>query len=355
MDLNGRSVALYGRFTAGLRERLQREIAERGGLVARDLTGRSDVLVVGALATPLIDYGALGKRLSIAIERKVPAFGERSFLAVLSGEIVEPAKLPLSAVLASISLSNADARVLAAFDLVFIDGDKCRFGDAAVLRSAAELLDQRHSLSDIVRVLLRARDRAPEGRHKLVVTPSGEAALQWDNGLTTLEGQGFLPFDVQYADVEFLFEQAEVADARGDHDGAAALYERCANADRNDSIAPFNLGNIRLAQARFGEAANAYRRALTRDSGFVEARYNLALALEALGKLDEASEELKNVVDSDPQHSDAVFNLAQIFMKTGEIAEAKVLYERYLTLDPPSDWAATARKAITYCAAQLSR
>jgi hypothetical protein len=36
------------------------------------------------------------------------------------------------------------------------------------------------------------------------------------------------------------------------------------------------------------------------------------------------------------------------------LTEAKVLYERYLTLGPPPDWAATARRAITYCAAKLS-
>jgi tetratricopeptide (TPR) repeat protein len=180
------------------------------------------------------------------------------------------------------------------------------------------------------------------------------AALQWDNGLTTLEGQGYLPFDVQYTDVESLFEQAEVAGARGDQEAAAGLYERCSDADRNDSIAPFNLGNIRLAQARFGEAANAYRRSLARDSHFVEARYNLALALEALGELGEAAVELTRVVEAEPRHSDAVFNLAQVLMKTGDFKNAKRLYERYLALDPPPDWAATARKAITYCGAQLS-
>ena len=38
-------------------------------------------------------------------------------------------------------------------------------------------------------------------------------------------------------------------------------------------------------------------------------------------------------------------------MKAGDLAAAKVLYERYLALDPPDDWAATARKAILYCAA----
>jgi len=59
MDLFRRSVALYGRFSQGRREQLQREIIARSGFVARDLTRRSDLLVVGALATTLIDRGIL--------------------------------------------------------------------------------------------------------------------------------------------------------------------------------------------------------------------------------------------------------------------------------------------------------
>ena len=57
---------------------------------------------------------------------------------------------------------------------------------------------------------------------------------------------------------------------------------------------------------------------------------------------------------ADPAYADAVFNLAQLRMKAGAMAAAKALYERYLALDPPDDWAATARKAIPYCAARLS-
>jgi tetratricopeptide (TPR) repeat protein len=354
MDLTRRSVALYGRFSAGQRERLLHEIARREGVVARDLTGRSDLLVIGALATALIDCGSLGERLRSAKRRRVPVLGERSFVSALAGDKSDEATLPLATALAPTALSIDDANVLAAFDLIGIEEENCRFADASVVRTAGELLSQRRSLADIVRILTRARNLAPLGRHKIVLAPSGEAALKWENGLTTLEGQGYLPLEIQHAGVDELFEQAELLEAGGSHDEAAKLYERCANADRSDPISLFNLGNIRLEQRRHDEAANAYRRALARDSGFVEARYNLALTLEALGKLEEASEELGRVLASEPAHSDAVFNLAQMLMKTGSIAKAKSLYERYLALDPPADWAATARKAITYCTARLS-
>ena len=101
------------------------------------------------------------------------------------------------------------------------------------------------------------------------------------------------------------------------------------------------------------QAVLAYQQALARDARFVEARYNLAQALEAAGKLDAAGTELDRVLDADPNHADALFNLAQLRMKAGEMRAAKALYERYLALDPPDAWAATARKAIIYCAASL--
>jgi tetratricopeptide (TPR) repeat protein len=354
MDVNRRSVALYGRFSTGFREYFQREIAKRGGAVARDLTRRSDVLVVGGLATALVDSGSLAKRLSTARARAVPVMGERRFANTLMGEPADEATLPLAAALAPGGLTSEDASILAAFDLIALDGDKCRFGDAGILRAAGELMQGGRSRGEIVRILVRARDLAPRGRHKIVLTQTGDAALQWDNGLTTLEGQGYLPLESVNASVEELFERGELAEAGGNRDEAARLFELCATADRDDPIAPFNLGNVRLAQGRHEEAARSYQRALARDPKLVEARYNLALALEASEKLKEASEELARVLRLEPTHQDAMFNRAQLLMKEGALAEAKALYERYLALDPPADWAATARKAITYCTSRLS-
>jgi tetratricopeptide (TPR) repeat protein len=243
---------------------------------------------------------------------------------------------------------------LAAFDLIALAGGNCRFGDAGVIRTAAELIDHGRTRADVVRILMRARDLAPLGRHKIVLTAAGEAALQWDDGLTSLEGQGFLALDEDHASVEELFEAAALAEADGEADEAARLYDLCGRADRADAIAPYNLGNIRLAEGANDEAILAYQRALARDAAFVEARYNLAQAQEAAGKADAAAAELVRVLEADPSHADAVFNLAQLRMKAGEMGEAKALYERYLALGPPDDWASTARRAILYCTARLA-
>jgi tetratricopeptide (TPR) repeat protein len=355
MDLRDRAIALYGRFSHGVRERLARDIAAAGGTVARDLTGHSDVFVVGALATLLIDGGALAARLAAAEDRGVPVLGERAFVAAMAGKAAPgSATLPLTTALADTGLTAADAQVLAAFDLIVLEGDNCRFGDAAVIRSGGELIGAGRSLAEAVRILARARDLSPRGRHKIVLTPSGEAALQWADGLTTLEGQGVLAFDEAQAGPEDLFEAAVLAEGDGDPAEAARLYDLCARADRKDPIAPYNLGNIRLAEGAFGEAALAYQQALARDPRFVEARYNLAQALEAAGKPDAAAGELERLLAAESRHPDAVFNLAQLRMKTGDMTGAKLLYERYLALDPPEDWAQKARRAIQYCSALLS-
>ncbi len=355
MDLRGRPIALYGRFSPGFRDYFQREIAKQGGAVARDLTRRSDILVIGGLATALIDSGSVAKRLDSARARSVPILGERRFAAALMGEPEEETTLPLATALAPTGLSDKDADILAAFDLILRNAQTCRFADAGVVRTAGELAAGGRSLGEIVRILARARDLAPRGRHRVVLTQAGEAALQWENGLTTLEGQGYLPLESTNPSVDELFERGELAEASSNRDEAARLYELCAMADRDDPIAPFNLGNVRLAQGRHEEATRSYQRALSRDPKFVEARYNLALALEASGKLKEASGELARVLRQEPTHLDALFNRAQILMKSGDVVEAKAHYERYLALDPPAEWAAIARKAITYCTAALAQ
>lgn len=353
MDLAHRAVALYGRFSPGGRDRLaQRVVAAEGG-VSRDLTRRSDALVVGSLATALIDSGALAGRLAAARERGLDVWGERGFAAALEGRPQDAATLALSTALTQSGLARPDADLLVAFDLAVIEREHCRFGDVGVFRTAAELMAQGRTRGEALRILLKARQVAPAGRHRIVLTGQGQAALKWDEGLTSLEGQSYLPLDEAHASLEDLFEQATLAEAGGYLDEAARLYDLCARADRGDAIASFNYGNIRLAQGAFEEAALAYQRALARDPDLLEARYNLAQAREAAGRHMEAVAELEQVVAADAGYPDALFNLAQLRMKAGDLAVAKGLYERYLELGPPDDWAATARKAITYCAANL--
>jgi tetratricopeptide (TPR) repeat protein len=352
VDLAGRVATLYGRFSPGAREALHGRVLASGGQVVRDLTRRSDLLVIGARAHALIDSGAMVARLAAAKARQIPVFGERSLTAALAGAKPDEARLPLAT---AAPLALEEAEVLAAFDLIVLEGDNCRFEDARAVRAAADLRGQGRSLADTVRILTQARDLAPKGRHRIQLTPSGEAALAWDDGFTSLEGQGLLPLDDAGADLDDLFETAALAETRGDAPEATRLYDLLARADRTDPIAPYNLGNLHLAEGAFGQAEIAYRQALARDPAFAEARYNLAKALEAMGRLDAAQVELEAALVADPTLADALFNLAQLRMRDGDAPAAKALFERYLATDPPSEAATTARKGILYCTAVAAR
>lgn len=351
MELRGKSAALYGRFSPGGRERIAGAIARAGGAVARDLTRRSHFLVIGAMAAPLIPGGHLTARLAGARGRGLPVFSERFLNETLNGRPATPATLPLANL--QTNFTTDEIALFAAFDIVRVENGKCRFGDAQTLKTAAEIIAAGRSLAEAVQILARLRDLAPKGRHKVVLTPKG-AALQWDQGQTTLEGQGLLPLDESVATVEDLFEAAELAEDEGDLDRAAHLYDMAARADREDAIALYNLGNVRLHAERYDEAALAYQRALARDPSFVEARYNLAEASEASGKIDQARQALVGVLEAAPDYADALFNLARLDVKRGDVAAAKAGYEAYLRTKPPEDWAAKARKAIMYCTAKLA-
>ena len=170
---------------------------------------------MGGLAAALVDNGALSARLAQARSRGVPVMGERVFAAAMAGKAPEPATLPLRTALPDTALTREDAQVLAAFDLVRLEADCCRFSDARVIRTAAELLSAGRPLSETVRILTRARDLAPRGRHKIVLTAAGEAALQWTDGLTSVEGQGLLPLDEANATLDDLFEAAALAEGDG--------------------------------------------------------------------------------------------------------------------------------------------
>ena len=102
-----------------------------------------------------------------------------------------------------------------------------------------ELVGQGRSLGEVVRMLARARDLAPQGRHKLVLTPSGGPALQWPDGLTSLDGQGLLPLDEDHATLDDLFEAAALAEAGGQLDEAEKLYRKALVLSPGDSE-PYN-------------------------------------------------------------------------------------------------------------------
>jgi tetratricopeptide (TPR) repeat protein len=342
-------VALFGRFSPGMREHLASAILSRGGRAQRDLMRGGDFLVVGAYAISLIDTGALLRRLEVARRRGLAVFGEASFRAALENQEAAAPTFPLASALSQSGAERDDADLLAAFDLLQIRKEYCRFGDVGVLKTMAELRAAGCLPARAIRILLEAHALAPLGRHKVVLDVAGAPALLWEDGITTLDGQRFLPINLEPDRGEDLFEAAMAAEAEGDLIEAERLYDACARADRSDGVALYNCGNIRLGQQRYADAIVAYRAALARDPDLVEAHYNLAQALEAVDDNASAASALAEALRLEPNYADAVFNLAQLRLGEDDTAGAATLFERYIALQPPPEWREKARRALTVC------
>jgi tetratricopeptide (TPR) repeat protein len=60
-------------------------------------------------------------------------------------------------------------------------------------------------------------------------------------------------------------------------------------------------------------------------------------------KTEKAGLEFKLALKQNPEFAPAIFNLALFYERTNALAEAKAEWNRYLELDPNSDWAKEAR------------
>lgn len=337
----GEKVSLFGRFRIAPREDIARRIADLGGQTLKDLTRATTLLVVGSGAINLLPDGRLGRRLSEARDRGLPVLGETRLLALLDGRDLPAATLPASKV-ADVSAPLLDA--LNAFDLIHLDGGQVAFEDSDTLKNAARLEAEGMELAAILSALRRRRT-APRGRHRLSADAHGEPVLQWEDGVTTLTGQGMLPLD-DGDTLDALFETGLEAEMAGDLEAAARVYETCALSDRRDPISPYNLGNVRAEQGRLAEARVAYERAIARDTRFAEAHFNLAGVLEREGRGADARDHLRTAARIDPRYPDPLFNLAQLAMAEDDLGEAEKHFRMYLRLAEDGPLSRKAEKAL---------
>jgi tetratricopeptide (TPR) repeat protein len=253
-------------------------------------------------------------------------------------------------------------RILILFDLIRPVEERIGFRDLVTAREVARLMKENVPLADVVlsAVEIARRAGAPEShplaRHKLVCDRDGRLVVRAGGGLADLDGQLRLPLpDAGNPTVDSLFEEAEEAEEAGDLAAAEALYRRCVMLDRQDPIAPFNLANVLREMGRVEDARVFFQHALTLDPDFAEAWYNLAGLMEQAGQREIAREFLRRAVAADPYYGDPLYNLALWHFQVGEYAEAVVWWERYLDLDPDSEWSRKARQGLALCHQHLAR
>lgn len=327
MDLTAKSIALYGRFLIHGRKATAHAIAMVGGRIEKDLTRQSDILVIGQGANNLISSGWLSRRIEAASQREIPVYSENRFWSRLQSQTQHAPTYPIEKLAHTLP---GDALVLLnALDLIALENQHCRFSDITIVREAETLLGDGHEIAEVIDILRRARDIAPKGRHRIGTGTGGQAVLNWEDGQTTLRGQGLLPLD-ENAPLDEVFDAAMLADAEGDLHAADRLYRICVQADRKDAIAPYNLGNILARNRQHKEAILSYGRAIARRPDFAEAYFNRAVVSEAMNDFAKAESDLRNAIKIDRDYPDAIFNLGQLRLKAGDNKEATSLFRRFV-------------------------
>ena len=317
----------------------------------KDVTRSTELLAIGSGALNHVPTGALLRRLETADRRGITVFGEARLLDLLGGGQQEEEAATIDP--ASVAEVGPEMLLLLnAFDLLRLSEGLVRFADAEPLRTSRRLLDDGFEPGQIIAALLK-RQAAPKGRHRLSLLADGSPVLIWEDGVTTVTGQGVLPLD-EGDDLETLFEDALEAESAGDLDEAARLYDLCARYDRQDPIAPFNLGNVLLRAGDTPGAKLAFTRALARRAAFPEAHFNLAHCLEEQKDLKGAQTHLEAALKHDPGYADAMFNLAQIELSLGQDAKALALFRAFAGRTSSDRLKAKATRAIQMLEAQRS-
>jgi tetratricopeptide (TPR) repeat protein len=114
--------------------------------------------------------------------------------------------------------------------------------------------------------------------------------------------------------------------------------------------APMNeMGRFWLLQKDL-EHATQYLEIAAAESGASAVVHNdLGVAyLESgdVSKTEKARSEFQLALKQDPEFAPAIFNLALFYEHTNAVEQAKAEWNRYLELDPKSDWAKEARERL---------
>ncbi|MBZ9672392.1 tetratricopeptide repeat protein [Mesorhizobium sp. ES1-3] len=344
-----------------------REVERQHGQLRRGVTRRTTHVVFGR--TLLLTKAGLTKNGDSEIERRLGAeraagrilLSENGFLRLLGlMKAPEASSLSRQSLIDQSRLSGADLDLLSLFDAFEHDAEPYSFRDLILARKYAGLIAGGATWGAIARSVHRSGPVASLTAKSLNVgSQHGRPdAIYLEGGQSELDGQ--LLFDLGAAPqgddtLEDLFAEAEAAEEGGDHDGAAALYQRCLAIDPTDAIAAFNRANCLRGSGRVAEAAHDYARAIKLDPAFVEAWFNLAGLMSEQGRDASARRHLQKAITLDKTYADPVFNLARLEFDAGNLLEARRLWVRYLELDAASEWAGVAARGVQFVDMQLAK
>ena len=132
-------------------------------------------------------------------------------------------------------------------------------------------------------------------------------------------------------------------------DDSAPAYGSLAGEMTRRGAGTHEMGRFWLLQKDF-ERATQYLEIAAAESGATAAVYNdLGVAYLESGdslKTEKAGLEFQLALQQDPEFAPAIFNFALFYERTNAVARARAEWNRYLELDPKSDWAKEARERL---------
>lgn len=142
------------------------------------------------------------------------------------------------------------------------------------------------------------------------------------------------------------FQEGVACEEAGDDAGAEQAFRAALERDPKLAAAYTNLGRLAHTRGERDLAREHFVQALSLDPDQPEARFNLANLYDEQDELELAVAEYRRVVAHWPEYADAHYNLGRALLRQGEPAEARAHLERYLELDPHSEWTEAARALL---------
>lgn len=360
-QLSGETLFLVGRIQGLTRRRLDTLVRLREGKLAMRPGRAVSLIAFGHSATArALDDGR------VALPPGLPATAaliSENVLRRQLGLLGPPEEVDRSMGRAEIErlsgLSPNLVSCLVLFDVLEPVDDHFAWSDLVAAREAARLLKQGVAIGDVLEAAVALRRRGTNlAEARLTEGPAGELLREVGGQLAEFSGQLTMfgrEGQQKPRSIDDLLAEAEEAESAGDHATAESLYTTAMRADTADPVLPFNLGNVFQAGGRAAEAKVAWQIAVARDPAFAEAWYNLALAAEDEQQTDLAVAEYRRAVKAQPDYADAHFNLALLLTRLDRCEEALAAWQRFLALEPSSQQAVIAQKAIALCRMKIQQ
>ena len=250
------------------------------------------------------------------------------------------------------------------------------FKDLICLRTAGGLFHRGLSAEKIQESILSLRAKFPEfdehlsnkrisvlsdrvilsNKYRLIDTHAGQLLLKFDLDEFSREIEASVGTEVEAKTAQEWFEEGHRLDASPEGYGEALLaYRHAVRIDPGHADAFVNMGRIYFHQRKFIDAQRCFRQALKKSPYHAKAAFNLANVLDELSCTAESVQWYERAIEAKPDFADVYFNLARAAEKLGDWDKAVRHWKAYLTLDPVSDHAKTARQRIHLIQAELAR